>query len=102
MVEICQCLTPAEVVHLINLLIKGAQVQRDLIAFKWSFSHDDSGKVGCGYWSAFKKRNKHKIRLKKGKKFELNRANWSTYRNFNQMYEQIHEQLEDAGLAVKL
>ena len=94
--------TPSEAVQLINSLIEGTQVQRDLIWFKSKYSHGSTGKVGVGYWTAFKKRNKDKIRSKKGKRFELNRSNWSTYRNFNQMYDQVYEHMVDAGLAVKL
>ena len=101
MAQIRQCLTPAEAIQLINSLIVGTQVQEDLIKFKQKFSNNVDGTVGVGYWRAFKKRNKHLIRSKKGKRYELNRANWSTYANFAQMYEQIYDEMEEAGLAVK-
>ena len=102
MAKIWQCLTPTEAIQLINSLIDGTQVQKDLVEFKKKYSHGKDGTVGYGYWRHFKKRNKHLIRSKRDAKYELNCANWSTYANFKQMYDQVYEQMEDAGAAVKL
>ena len=59
------------------------------------------GTVSAGYWRGFKSRNKDKIVSKKGQKYELDRASWSTYSNFNQMYEGVGDEFIDAGVAVK-
>ena len=40
--------------------------------------------------------------LKRGQKYELDRDNWTTYSNFLQMYDQIYEEMEEAGVARKL
>ena len=101
MAQIRQCLTPSEAVQLINSLIKDTQLQQDLIKWKMKYSHGSDGYIGGGYWSLFKKRNAHLIRSKRGQKYELDRASWSTYANFRQMYEQVYDQMVEAGVAVK-
>jgi hypothetical protein len=65
-------------------------------------SKDDIGKVGNAYWYAFLRRHTERIRTKKGRKFKLDRSNWTKYRNFLTMYQDVEEELIEAGLAVKL
>ena len=45
------------------------------------------------------KRNDHLIQSKRGAKYALNRSIWSTYRNFNNMYSHIYNEMEEAGVA---
>jgi len=45
------------------------------------------------------KRNRHKIVSKRGKKYELHRAVWSNYRNFDQMYNQVGKEMIEAKIA---
>ena len=45
------------------------------------------------------KRNEHKIVSKKGLKYEIDRASWSTYANFKQMYNGVIAEFVDAGVA---
>ena len=59
--------------------------------------------VGRKYFFNYKKRNGNKIKSKRGKKYELDRANWVTYLNFNDMYDDIeHLFVEVAKLATWL
>ena len=52
---------------------------------------EDLGKIGRSYWCGFLKRNQHKIRSKKGKRYDLDRSNWTTYLNFKDMYDNIDD-----------
>ena len=97
-----QSLTPSQSVKLINSMITGTDIQQKLISFKQKYSHGGDGTVGVGYWNGFKKRNADKIVSKRGQKYELDRDNWTTYSNFLQMYDQIYEEMEEAGVARKL
>lgn len=105
MARIRQSLTPAQALELINGMITGAAAQLKLMAFKKKYStfnsDVDARRVGPGYWRGFRKRNDHLLVSKKGCKFELDRSQWSTYSNFGQMYDQIGEELVDAGLATE-
>ena len=102
MAQIRQCLTPSQAIHLINSMIKGTPIQKELIQFKEKYSHGGDGCVGRGFWAGFKKRNGHLIRSKRGQKYELDRASWSTYSNFSQMYTQVYQQMVEARLAVEI
>ena len=42
------------------------------------------------------------VRLKRGRKYELDRASWYTSSNFKHMYDQVYEQMKEVGVAVKL
>ena len=53
------------------------------------------------YWLTFTRRSGDKTCTKKGQKYELDRATWSTYANFEQMYDQIYDMMVEAGVAVK-
>ena len=102
MARIRMAISPSQGIRLINDLIDGTPVQKDLIKMKKSIeSSDTSGTVGIGYWRQFMKRNGHLLVSKRGKKFELDRSSWSTYGNFKQMYECVAEEMEDAGVAVR-
>ena len=101
MARLRQCVTPSQAVQLINSMISGTAVQRKLIEWKKKNSFGDTGTIGTKYWTAFKKRNCEKIYTKKGQKYELDRVTWSTYANFEQMYDQIYDMMVEAGVAVK-
>ena len=57
--------------------------------------------MGAGYWRGFRERNKHNFVSKKGLKFEIDRASWSTYTNFNQMYDGVIKEFVESGVAKK-
>jgi hypothetical protein len=90
---------------LINELIEGTIHQQRLVEWKKQGINqqpNDLKKVGSAYWYAFLHRHANCVCTKKGRKFELDRSNWTKYRNFLSMYEDIEEELVDAGLGVKL
>jgi hypothetical protein len=99
-------LTPPQVLQLANSLIKDTPTQQKLIDWKTSRkmkgSDQELGTVGLKYLTNFMKRNKDKLRSKRGKRFELNRDKWQTYTNFKLMYEDHEEEMIDAGVAEKL
>ena len=99
------CVNPTQAISLINAMITDTPVQQDLIKFKRSIrvagDNEHLGKVGPGYWRGFKARNGNKIVSKKGKKYGLDRSAWSTYNNFNQMYNGVITEFVDAKVAVE-
>jgi hypothetical protein len=75
-------------------MIDATDHQKELIEWKTkhgTFNDENTpiGKIGRKYWQGFLKRNQHKLRSKKGKKYDLDRSNWTTYLNFNDMYDHI-------------
>jgi len=102
MAQLRQCVTPSQAIQLINEMIKGTDAQRNLIAWKRKYSFGSSGDVGSQYWRNLKKRNTDKICSKKGQKYELDRACWSTFANFSQMYTQVYEQMVEAKVSIEL
>ena len=102
MARIRECLTPSKGLSLVNSLIKGCPIQKELIEWKKKYSSNSDGKVGRGYWRAFMKRNRNKVISKRGQKYELNRQNWSTYANFVDMYKHTIIEMVEAGVARKL
>ena len=102
MARLRQCVTPTQAIQLINAVIKGTTAQKKLESWKEKFSFGSEGRIGQSYWSNFKKRHSNKICSKKGQKYELDRAAWSTFANFSQMYTQIYEQMVEAKVAVEL
>ncbi len=42
------------------------------------------------------------MRSKRAVKFEAKRAEWCTYDNFLQMYEEVSKEMTDCGIALKL
>lgn len=102
MARIRQSITPSKGLMLVNSLIKGMPIQKELIKWKKKFSNDTLGTVGKGYWDRFIIRNKHKLVSKRGQKYELNRQKWTTYCNFVDMYHHAIQEMVDAGVAKKL
>ena len=102
MARIRQCLTPSKGIRLVNSMIDGTADQVSLVQWKDKYSTNSLGTVGRGYWRGFMERNGHLICSKRGAKYELDRASWSTYANFADMYSHIIDEMVDAKLAVKL
>ena len=104
MARIRVCLRPSDGVRLINSMLNSTGLQSQLVEWKKKYSHHENNicTVGQGYWKSFMHRNKHLIVSSKGQKYELNRANWTTYQNFSQMYEVIEQEMITAGVAVAL
>ncbi len=55
-----------------------------------------------GYWQGFMKRNGHRVKAKKGVKFDSKRADWCTYLNFQAMYDDVYNKMYLNGIARKL
>lgn len=86
---------------MINSLISEQLIQKELIEWKRKYSNNAEGSVGQSYWRAFVKRNSHRIKSKRGQKYELDWQNWTTYANFVNMYDQCIDQMVRAGVACK-
>ena len=72
-----------------------------MVEWKKQYSNNDLPTVGRGYWANFMKRRGHEICSKRGEKYELDQAQWTTYANFKDMYKHIYMEMEDAGVATK-
>ena len=48
------------------------------------------------------RRNAHRIVSKRGQKYKMDRDNWTTFRNFLNMYDNVIEEMCDAGVVEKL
>jgi hypothetical protein len=47
------------------------------------------------------KRNKHLFSSKRAVRFDTKRAEWCTYQNLKEMYDEVYTSLVSSGLAVK-
>ena len=82
----------------INESIDGTIMQEFLKA--WKLKHnifyntdEDLGKVGATYWRGFMRRNGHRLKSKVGKRFAVDRSNFTSYLNFRDMYDHIEDVL---------
>ncbi len=64
-----------------------------------AFLRNHNEALTSGYWRGFASRYGHIITGKKGVKFDHKRAEWSTFQNFNDMYNSIYEQISHGGIA---
>ena len=64
-----------------------------------SSSCSDSPVLREGYWHGFWKRNGNLLECKRGQKYATDRDNWTTYRNFKDMYSHVYNEMVDAGVA---
>jgi hypothetical protein len=98
--------TCGEAVFLINDLIDGTHYQDKLVEWKKSQgikqAPEEMKRIGKNYWYSFLSRNEKTIQSKKGRKFELDRSNWTKYRNFKNMYDDVEAEMIEAGIAHKL
>ena len=96
MSKLKRSLTVSEALLLINELISGTTIQQQLIEWKryhkiYQKNPDDMGKVGKMWWYSFLKQNSLLIKSKSGKKYALDRSNFTTYLNFKDMYDHIED-----------
>ena len=96
MSKIKRSLTAFQALKLVNELIDKTLIQEKLIQWKkshkiYSKNKDDMGKVGLAWWNNFLRRNHHLLRTKSGKKYAVDRSNFSTYLNFLDMYQHIED-----------
>ena len=101
MAQIRQILAPSKGLKLVNDIIRGTNIQADLI--KWNETHtsNSSGTVGKKYCRNFMRHHGDKIRSNRGQKYSLDRENWSIHANFGDMYNHYIEEMEVTGVAVQ-
>ena len=107
MSKIKRSITPFEGLALINDMIKGTDIQRELI--DWKLRHniyferfEDLGTVGLGYWRVFMQRNGQVLCSKVSRKFSKDRSSWTTYLLFNEMYDHIQQIMIECGISEQL
>jgi hypothetical protein len=109
MAKMRQPLNISEGLSLANSLVEGTEWEKAIVDFKtkrgWK-PFDEKGEkkavLGQKWYKNFWKRHSHLLERKKGHKFSKDRAEWSIYRNFVQMYDEVYEAMEHAGVAQKL
>jgi hypothetical protein len=94
-------ISSSEGIALCNSVIHGTKFQKILQKYKEKHCRSASMKLGPSYWKGFLKRNQHLIRSKKPVRFETKRAEWCTYQNMLEMYNEVYSHLVEEGLAVK-
>jgi hypothetical protein len=98
-------LTCGQTIQLINELIDNTVHQERLVEWKKSRKiqqpADKLKKIGKSYWYAFLQRHEDRISTKRGRKFELDQTNWTKYRHFLHMYEDVETEMIAVGLAIK-
>jgi hypothetical protein len=103
MQQIRQPLSVSETIEYANSLIKGSEFEEQINKFKLQRQIPlDPNPLGIGWWRGFSKRYKEILVTKKGEKFAKNRSDWSTERNIRQMYDEIYNNMVEAGIAVRL
>ena len=107
-----QPITCRQVLELANSLVEGKSIMTKLndwrrkqcSTFKQIHKEGaDSILLGPGYWRGFMQRNGHLVKAKRGGvKFDVKRSEWCTVQNFQQMYEDVYEELSKTVIATKL
>jgi hypothetical protein len=94
-------ITAKQGLQLCSSIINGTKFEGCVADFQTKNLRSVTKKLGSGYWRGFLNRNKHLIRAKKAVKFDTKRAEWCTYTNLEEMYDEIYSHLVTSGLAVK-
>ena len=94
-------------IKLVNSLIKGSQVEEDMIAYKKKIKVDPStyGKgfaVGMGYYRAFLKRHSHILKSTRAYRKDIHRSQWGNLENMTLMYDAMYARFVEVGIAEKL
>ena len=86
-------------------MIKNTPVQEALIEFKKNTNSKQDpklwGTVGRKFWYNLKGRYDTVLTTKKGQKFELDRSSWTTYSNFEQMYDEVVKKMAISKVSVE-
>ena len=94
-------MTGSDSLSLANDLIYGTQVEKDIIEWKKSRNeyNPNAPVLGKKYWQLFKRRWAHRLVIRCGQKFALDRSKELTYRNV--IYEDLYKPLVQTGNATK-
>ena len=102
-----QPLTACEGLQLVNDLIDTEELRDFMIS--WKNTHglafqtmEQKGRVGKAFWRQLRRRNKHRMHTKRGRRFHVNRLRWSKRKHIEKMYTQIYKSYLDAGVARRL
>jgi hypothetical protein len=87
--------------QLCNSIINGTRFKDEVDKFKKQNCRSATLEHGRGYWRGFLKWTKHSVTSKKAVKFDNKHAEWCTYMNMQEMYDEVYISLATAGLAVK-
>ena len=97
--------------YLIQSMINGtihqkryADFKRNMLMKRTNITIDETllGQIGSSYYYGFLARNRRKIRSNRGRRFELNRAKWTSFRNFHHMYHDVESLMVEANVATSL
>jgi hypothetical protein len=109
MAKLRQPLNISEGLSLANSLVEGMKWEDAVVNFKvnrgWIPVDEQGNKkpiLGKKWYNNFWKRHSHLLERKKGHKFSKDCSEWSIHRNFIQMYDEVYEAMETAGVAEKL
>ena len=104
-----QPLCVSEGLALASALIEGTEWEQRLLDFKtkrgWKQENENGEKkpvLGKKWYRGFFNRNTHLLEKKATQKFAKDRSEWSVYRNFEQMYDEVYDAMEKAGVAKRL
>ena len=86
-------ITTAQGLQLCNSIIKGTKFQHTVSEFQKHNLRSVTNELGPGYWRGFLNRNKHLIKAKRAVKFDTKRAEWCTYQNLEEMYNEVYSVL---------
>ncbi len=102
--KIRQPLSVKEGIELMNSLIVGINIQKNVVNFQMgrNLCSDEYGRVGKGWWRGFLRRNGHRIVTQQGEKFAVHQTDWTTFDNIKQMYDVIYDKMVDAKIAAKI
>ena len=105
--NIKRSLTMTDGIDLINDIIKGTQVQANLIQWKKNkkiFHNDESGygRIGKAYFRNFLCRYKQYLKQKTIDQYAIDCSNFTSYRNFSDMYNHIEKILLMSKVATQL
>jgi hypothetical protein len=91
------------ILALANDLVKDTGIEEKVIAFKKKYCgiNCNTADLGPKYYEDFMKRNGHLLESKRGEKFANDRSEWSSYTNFEFMYDDIYDELVKSGNATK-
>ena len=102
-----QPFSQGEGIAFINSIIDGTTHQTKLVTYqtkhiKMRKSSPNVGTVGRSYWRGFLKRNKNLLDSGSPNLQAISRKEWSSYLNFERMYDLVYNQMEHAGVLEKL
>jgi hypothetical protein len=102
--KIGQPLTKDQLTGLAISMISGTTIEEKVKDWKKKFSqfNDEQELVSDAWYQGFLNRNKLVLNRVRARMKDINRVEWVTYANFEQMYESVYQKMIDAKVAVRL